>query len=254
MSINDKETPVLTESVDYSMFAKRPARLPLMRQHWGKLLFMHWTIPVNILRPLVPPRLAIDTFEGAAYIAIVPFTMWGIRPSFAPRVPGLSAFHELNVRTYVHLDGVPGVWFLSLDANNAAAVWAARNFFHLLYFNARMTLEQRGREIVYASHRTHASAPDADFKATWEFGDSLPRSQPSSLEFFLTERYCLYAAGKNRLYRCRVFHQPWQLHKARLVSYESSMIESHNLPTPHGEPLLHYAASLETNIWRLERV
>ncbi len=245
----------MPESVDRLITAKRPASLPLMRQHWGKLLFMHWTIPVAALRPLIPSRLAIDTFEGTAYIAIAPFTMWGIRPVCAPGVPGLRAFHELNVRTYVHLDGVPGVWFLSLDANNVVAVWAARSFFHLPYFNARMTLEQRGREIIYASHRTHAdAAPAADFEATWGFGDPLPRSQPGSLEFFLTERYCLYAARRNRIYRCRIFHRPWTLQKAELVSYESSMIESHGLPSPHGEPLLHYADALETNIWPLERM
>lgn len=215
---------------------------------------MHWAIPVDALRPLVPPRLEIDTFEGEAWIGVVPFTMWGVRPTFTPPVPGLSALHELNVRTYVHLEGVPGVWFLSLDANSIVAVWAARNFFYLPYFNARMTLDQTANKIIYASHRTHANAPAANFEATWEFGDPLPLSPPGSLEFFLTERYSLYAAHRDKLYRCRIFHRPWPLRTAQLLSCESSMVESHGLPTPRGEPLLHYAEALETNIWRFKRV
>ncbi len=215
---------------------------------------MHWTIPVEALRPLIPPRLEIDTFEGEAWIGVVPFTMWGVRPTFTPPAPFVSALHELNVRTYVRLEGVLGVWFLSLDANSRVAVWAARKFFHLPYFNARMTLEQRGSKIIYASHRTHGGAPDADFNAAWAFGDLLTPSEPGSLAFFLTERYCLYAAQGDKLYRCRVFHRPWPLRAAELLSYGSSMIESHGLPTPRGEPLVHYADALETNIWRLERV
>ena len=87
-----------------------------MHQNWGKLLFMHWPIAAELLRPLIPAQLEIDTFEGSAWIGVVPFTMWGIRASFLPPIPGTSAFHELNVRTYVHCNGVPGVWFFSLDA------------------------------------------------------------------------------------------------------------------------------------------
>ncbi|HEY0384863.1 MAG TPA: DUF2071 domain-containing protein, partial [Pyrinomonadaceae bacterium] len=117
---------------------ERPAGWPLGQMNWGKLLFMHWPIEARLLRPLIPQRLVIDTFDGSAWIGVVPFTMWGVRPTFVPPVPGLSQFHELNVRTYVHLDGVPGVWFHSLDAASRLAVWGARTFFHLPYFNARM--------------------------------------------------------------------------------------------------------------------
>ena len=98
-----------------------PAGFPIMRQHWGKLLFMHWRIDANLLRPLIPSQLKIDTFDGSAWIGVIPFTMWGIRASFLPPIPGTSAFHELNVRTYVTLNGEPGVWFFSLDAANSLA-------------------------------------------------------------------------------------------------------------------------------------
>ncbi|HEU5237649.1 MAG TPA: DUF2071 domain-containing protein, partial [Pyrinomonadaceae bacterium] len=124
-----------------------------MNQNWGKLLFMHWPIDENILRPLIPSQLSIDKFDDRAWIGVVPFTMWGIRASFLPPIPGTSAFHELNVRTYVHYRGVPGVWFFSLDAANGPAVWGARNFYHLPYFSATMSLNQEGNTINYSSTR-----------------------------------------------------------------------------------------------------
>jgi uncharacterized protein YqjF (DUF2071 family) len=232
----------------------RPRGLPVMRQNWGKLLFMHWPIEAELLRPLIPSRLSIDTFENRAWIAIAPFTMWGVRQTFAPPLPGLSALHELNVRTYVHLDGVPGVWFFSLDAASSLAVWGARTFFHLPYFNARMSLQQEGQTIIYTSQRTHAGAPPARFNATWTIGELLPQTQPGELAFFLTERYCLYAAHQNKLYRARIAHQPWPLQGAQMKSFDSTMIESHGLPTPRGEPLLHYAEALKVDVWWIEEV
>jgi uncharacterized protein YqjF (DUF2071 family) len=208
----------------------------------------------SVAETLIPRRLTIDTFDGSAWIGVVPFTMWGVRPTFTPPVPGLSALHELNVRTYVHLDGVPGVWFFSLDAESAIAVWAARTFFHLPYFNARMSLKQQDQTILYTSLRTHRRAAPAEFDATWTIHDALPASEPGTLPFFLTERYCLYAAHRDKLYRCRIFHPSWPLRRASLPSYRSTMIESHALPTPEGEPLLHYAEALKVDIWPLLRV
>ena len=120
-----------------------PPGQPVMYQNWGSLLFLHWPLPAESLRPLIPKPLALDTFDGAAWIGITPFTMWGIRAAFLPPIPVLSESHELNVRTYVHLDGVPGIWFFSLDASNAVATLGARLTFHLPYFHARMRLERR---------------------------------------------------------------------------------------------------------------
>ena len=245
---------VESQAIDRVSIRARPPGWPIMRQHWGKLLFMHWPIPAALLRPLVPDRLSIDTFEGSAFVGVVPFTMWGVRPIFAPPVPGLSAFHELNVRTYVHLNGTPGVWFFSLDAESALAVWGARTFYHLPYFHARMSLKQQEQTILYTSRRTHAKAPPAEFDAAWTIGDRLPESTLGSLPFFLTERYCLYAAHRDRLFRCRIFHPPWPLQQAQLTSCHSTMIESHALPTPTGDPLLHYAEALQVDIWPLVEV
>ena len=249
-----------------------------MHQNWGKLLFMHWAIDADLLRPLIPLDLSIDTFDGTAWIGIIPFTMWGIRASFLPPIPGASAFHELNVRTYVHLNGVPGVWFFSLDAANRQAVWGGRTFYHLPYFNAEMNLKQSGDLIEYSSTRTDSltyaeffaaesagfsadlkanrfrSLPRAELNVKWTIGESLPQSAAESLEFFLTERYCLYSFHRNQLYRSRIFHQPWPLQTARLRSYQSTMIDALGLTAPKRQPLVYYAESLAVDIWALNAV
>ena len=227
-----------------------------MHQNWGKLLFMHWTIDAELLRPLIPEQLSIDTFDGKAWIGIVPFTMWGIRASFLPPIPGTSAFHELNVRTYVHFNGVPGVWFFSLDAVNNLAVWGARTFYCLPYFDAEMSLRQEAKTINYASKRIDKRGAPAEFQASWIIGEHLKQSTPGSLEFFLTERYCLYSFHRSQLYRSRIFHPPWLLRGATLGEaggYQSTMLEALGIAQPPGEPLLHYAESIGVDIWPLRK-
>jgi len=233
---------------------ERPEGRPIMHQAWGKLLFMHWRIEARVLRPLIPKRLEIDTFDGSAWIAITPFTMWDIRalPPFLPAIPGLSSMHEMNVRTYVHKDRVPGVWFFSLDANSAAAVLAARTFFFLPYYHAEMELDQDGNKIKYSSVRS--DDPPAELQATWTIGERLPFSHPGSMEFFLTERYCLYSERGGDLYRGRIHHEPWPLQEVTLTFLNSTMIESRGLPTPKDAPLLHYCEEIKVDIWPLEGV
>ena len=237
---------------------ERPDGRPIMHQSWGKLLFIHWRIEEALLRPLIPDALEIDVFDGSAWIAIAPFTMWDIRalPPFLPPVPGLSSAHELNVRTYVYLNNVPGVWFLSLDCNSAAAVLAARRFYHLPYYKAEIELTEQSasEEFLVNYSLVRVENPPAEFHASWQVGARLPISQPDSLEFFLTERYCLYSEHEGNLYRARIHHEPWSLQKARLASLDTTMIESHGLPTPQGDPLLHYCEEISVDIWPLSRI
>lgn len=232
---------------------ERPPGLPIMNQSWGKLLFMHWRMPIDALRRLIPEPLAIDTFEGEAWVGLIPFTIWDARPIFTPPLPWLSDFHEINVRTYVHLDGVPGVWFFSLDANSLVAVMAARTFFHLPYHNASISLEQRGNTIIYGSTREGEGLP-AEFHATWTIGADTAKAEPGSLDYFLVERYYLYTSDEDKIYRCRIFHQPWPLQQANLSTYGSSMLEADGLPTPVGEPLIHCGGPVEVEVWPLEKV
>jgi uncharacterized protein YqjF (DUF2071 family) len=239
----------ITEN-DRLAIRSRPSASPVMYQTWGKLLFMHWAIDPQLLRPLIPRQLEIDTYDNKAWLGITPFTMWNVRPVWLPSVPGLSEAHELNVRTYVYRDGVPGVWFLSLDINHTLAAWAARAGYHLPYYVADISLKQEQQRIIYNLKRDQADAPDAAFHATWMIGDRLGEAQPGSLEFFLIERYCLFAADSaGDLYKARIWHHPWPLQSAELLSSSSTMIESHGLPSMFEKPLLHYTEELNVEIF-----
>ena len=241
--------------IDRESVRERPVGSPIMVQTWGKLLFLHWRVSAKLLRPLVPAGLEIDTCDGSAWVGMTPFTMWGIRPARLPALPFVSRSHELNVRTYVYRDGIPGVWFLSLDASNPLAVAGARLGFHLPYFLARMRLREAGASIDFASHRRHPGAPAATLEAAWTRGERLGEARRDTLEFFLTERYCLYAGRGGRLYRARIHHRPWPLHRAALARLSSTMLQSHGLPAPEGDPLLHAQGEpLTVGIWPLRRV
>jgi hypothetical protein len=243
---------VIDDGIDRETIRQRPAELPLMEHHWGKLLFMHWPIPAERLRALVPPQLTIDTFDGQAWVGITPFTLWNVRLSFTPPVPYLSDFHELNVRTYVLYRGVPGVWFFSLNTNSSMTVFGARTFYFLPYFNSDIDLRQEGDIIDYRLRRTEAGRTAA-FDATWEIGKELPEADPGTLEFFLTERYCLYSASGESIYRARIHHRPWPLRQAALLSHASDIAESDYLPKLKGKPLVHYAEALAVDVWPPEK-
>ena len=234
-----------------------PLGTPLMRQEWDELLFLHWPIAPELLRPHLPPGLEPDLHDGTAWLAVVPFRMHGVRTRISPPVPGARDFLELNVRTYVHHNGVPGVWFFSLDAGNPLAVWAARTFFNLPYLRATMRLDRPGPDLrQFTATRTHAGVPPAHLRATWKLGAPLPPAEPGSLAFFLTERYCLYASNRKqtKLYRGRVAHAPWPLRTAQLLHYESTLVESHGLPTPAGPPLVLAGGPVSVALWPLRRI
>ncbi|TGD83098.1 YqjF family protein [Hymenobacter wooponensis] len=240
----------------------RPTRIPLLHQRWSELLFAHWPTAPEVLRPYLPPRLELDLFEGQAWLGVVPFSMSQVRPPGLPAVPGLRSLHELNVRTYAHLDGIPGVWFLSLDANSPVAVELARGLFHLPYLHARMSFIEQADGLHFQSVRTHRRMPPATFAASWTPGAALPPAQPGSLEYFLTERYHLYTSGPNlmhdikgtNLWRGTLWHEPWPLRQATLHHWDSTLVESHGLPTPVGPPHLLAADGVDVRVMGLKRV
>jgi uncharacterized protein YqjF (DUF2071 family) len=231
---------------------ERPPGTPVMYQEWHRLLFLHWQVPVETLRPLIPAEIEIDTFDGKAWISVTPLTIYNVRPTYLPPVPYFSWLFELNVRTYVHVDGVPGVWFFSLDANNMLAVWGARTFFSLPYFNARIMCETDAADVRFWSARTDAKA---EFTASWTIGEDLPAAEPGSLDFFLVERYCLYAAENDRIYRCRIHHKPWPLqHALDLKGLRYGVVEADGIPMPADEPKLHCGGPVFVDVWAPERV
>lgn len=211
---------------------------------------MHWRVPAAALRPLVPEALAIDTYDGDAFVGIVPFTMRGVRPRWAPAVPGVSSFHETNLRTYVHRDGRdPGVWFFSLDAARRIAVWVARTFWHLPYHHARMTLEA-GDTVRYASHRR---AGGAMFRGTARPLGEPRTAAPGTLDHFLVERYLLYAQRRDGgLRRGQVHHAPYPLQDAALSDWDESLLAAAGIARPAGPPpLVHFAAGVDVEVFAL---
>lgn len=228
--------------------AHRPFPLPrspwVMGQSWLDLLFMHWEVPEAALRRAVPDVLPIDTFEGSAWIGVVPFEIVGLHPRGLPRLPWLSRFAELNVRTYVTLDGRPGIWFFSLDAARLAAVVGARLTYRLPYRHAEMGIVRAGGRIEYRS-RTGGAA----LRATYAPDGPPAQAAPGTLEHFLTERYCLYALDRRgRPRRTDIHHAPWPLQPARAEVAENTMTEPLGIRLGD-EPLLHFAARQDVLVW-----
>lgn len=224
-----------------------PERPWLGRQTWCELLFAHWPLPVASVRHLIPSSLEVDVFDRQTWIGIVPFKMEGVTARGLPSLPWISAFPELNVRLYVTRDGKPGVWFLSLDASNPLAVWAARRVFHLPYQHATMSMEVSQAGIDYRSvRRPEAIAFEASYRATNE----PDTARPGTLEHWLTERYCLYAQdGRGRILRCEVHHRPWPLQRAEATIRRNDLLRPHGVLQPEGKPLLHFAKRLEVITW-----
>lgn len=256
--------PAVPGPADRAAAAVRPAGRAVMRQHWHNLLFVHWEVPAEPIRRLLPPGLDLDLHEGRAYVGLVPFTMSGVRPVGLPAVPGLSRFHETNVRTYVHNGGRdPGVWFFSLDAANPVAVVAARAWYHLAYHYARMSVEERAPgqgtgagEFSYVSERRWPGPRPA--RARVRGG---PRGEPApaeagTLEHFLVERYFLYAHAPRRgaLYRGQVYHHPYPLQQATLSALDESLLAAAGIARPQGKPIAHFARGVSVEVFPLVRL
>ena len=236
----------------------RPWPLPrgpwVMAQVWHDLLFAHWPIPIDALRARVPKCLELDTFEGRAWLGIVPFRMTGVRLRLTPPLPGLSAFPELNVRTYVVHHDRPGVFFFSLDAASPLAVAAARAWFALPYYRGRMRCDPEGEGIRYAHERTHAGAPPARLEVRYAPVGPVFRARTGSLEHWLTERYCLYAVRGERAWRADIHHAPWPLQLATASFERNTMAGAHGLELPPEAPLLHFSRRQDVVVWNPVRV
>jgi uncharacterized protein YqjF (DUF2071 family) len=222
-----------------------------MSQTWHDLLFAHWPIEPKILRPLVPAKLPLDEFDGKCWVGVVPFRMSGVRLRGTPAIPLLSAFPELNVRTYVKLQNRPGVYFFSLDATSLPAVKTARALYKLPYFHARMSCREINGEIIYNSQRL---ASRAELRGRYRPIGPVQLAEPATLKHWLTERYCLYTVRNQRVYRADVHHQPWPLQDAEAQIETNSMAEAAAIKLPAVDPVLYFAKKLEVIVWPLRPV
>jgi uncharacterized protein len=227
--------------------AHRPWPVPdsqwVMEQTWRDLLFAHWFYDIEAVRAVVPAQLPLDTFDGRAWVGVVPFHLENLRARGLPPIPGNASFPELNVRTYVTLDGKPGVYFFSLDAGNRLAVAGARTLFHLNYFDAEMAITATPTGIEYTSARTDRRGASAHFRGHYAPEGEAFEPAAGTFDHFLTERYCLYAVDSNQgVLRLDIHHRPWLLQAAVADLDAQAMLGAAGLPAPTGKPVLHFAA------------
>jgi len=229
---------------------QRPDGPVVMYQGWSELLFLHWSVPPHIVQAGLPEALRVDTYDGQAWIGVVPFRMCRVRPRGLPAVPWLSNFPELNLRTYVYdHEGRPGVWFYSLDTPNPLANWIARKFFHLNYRTARMEVKDQGGQIDYCSELKRVGRFDEAQAYRWQREGPEFKAEPGSLEFFLAERYRLFAYDWKgcRLFSGQVHHAPYPLQSAKVSEYSERLFSLSDLEEPDRAPD-HILSSAGVNI------
>jgi hypothetical protein len=227
----------------------------VMAQSWNDLLFMHWPVDPEMLRPKIPQQLTLETFDGSAWVGVVPFYMSHVRPRYLFSVPWLSFFAELNVRTYVTDGKKPGVWFFSLDAARRIGVELARMVFHLPYFHAKMAVEREGEAVRYRSKRTDGRGGPGEYRATYQPTGEVYMSTPGTLDYFLTERYALYSQSRSgTLYRAEIHHMPWPLQPAEADVQVNTVCDMHGITLPDQQPLLHFARRQDMLGWMVEKL
>jgi uncharacterized protein len=227
-----------------------PARPWAGRMRWSELAFLHWPVPAETLRPLVPERLQIDTYDRSAWVGVVPFRMEGVRLRAAPPVPTTHTFAEINVRTYVRAAGRAGVWFFSLDAVSRLAVRGARLLLNLPYFDADIHIGVRGDTVEYHSMRDHRGAQDAEFLGRYRPIGAPYEASPETLDHFLVERYCLFTHDKRRgLGVLDIDHPPWTLQRGAAEIHINTMADAARVRLPMTAPLVHTAAPLDVRAW-----
>lgn len=248
------------DTIDRIAPTREPDQPVVMHQNWHHLGFFHWEVPPQELQRLIPSQLTVDTHEGKAYIGLVPFTLTGVRPILLPPLPGVSSFHEINVRTYVHHKGAdPGVWFFSLDCSSGLAVAAARTAYKLPYLDAKIEFAATDENVPRVAFRSHRDDPRGPMPAHahLQYGPlegPYGPAAPGTLEHFLIERYILYAEEAHQLYRARVHHAPYIVRRAELAELDETLIWAAGVKRGEEAPLRHYAREVEVKVYPLEKV
>jgi uncharacterized protein YqjF (DUF2071 family) len=220
----------------------------ILKQNWNDLMFAHWPVARDRLRELVPSFLDIDTFDNEAWLAVTPFHLTDLSPRGVPALPWISSFDELNVRTYVVYGGIPGVYFFSLDANSAMAVAGASTLFHLPYFLADIRMQEDRGRVEYVSHRRKGA--NAEFRGEYAPAGPLFEPKLGTLEYWLTERYCLYTQDSARkAYRVEIHHRPWQLQPAEALITLNTMADAAGVRLPSMGPVVHFAKRQDVLTW-----
>ncbi|BEP13821.1 DUF2071 domain-containing protein [Acidothermaceae bacterium B102] len=239
------------EVTTYLPTSTNPPSTTVMRQEWRRLTFLHWSYDPAVVQALLPEGVTVDTYDGRAWVALVPFEMVAKAP-VGPPVPWASNFWETNVRTYVRgPDGRTGVWFLSLEASRFGAMAAARIAYSLPYYWARMRLVETsaGRELLYVTHRRWPGPP-AESVVQVRVGAAFEPDELTEFDHFLTARFALWAKTRRGLRWTPADHAPWPLYRAQLLRLDDSLMTAAGLPEPEGDPILHHSPGVAVRIGR----
>jgi uncharacterized protein len=230
-----------------------PVKYPIMIHHWRHFTFLHWRYQPDLIQSLLPPGLRVETFNGTAWVGVLPFRMEGVRVPRLTALPWLSTFPETNVRTYVRgPDGRTGIWFLSLDAARLPVVAAARVGYGLPYYWSDMSVDGTDTMQVYRSRRRWPGPDGARCDATVRIGPPLAATEPGPLDHFLTARYRLYSSLAGQLIAANAEHAPWPLHQAQVTHLNQNLLQAAHLPAPDHEPVAHASpgVTVRIGIWR----
>lgn len=224
------------------------------KQIWADLLFAHWPADYASLREKIPEEFEIDQFDDEPWVGVVPFMMRGVRFRGTPAVPGVSNFLELNLRTYIRYRGRPAVYFFSLDANHRLAVWAARKYFHLPYYRAKMESHSDTFGTHYRSQRYASSGKQTLLDCSYRGEDKIATSSGDLTEW-LTERYCFFTkTHTGNIFRGRIHHRKWPLQHASAEFRNNTIAAAQGVKLKDVSPILHYSKSLEVKVWKLQKM
>ncbi|MFB6468098.1 YqjF family protein [Cytobacillus sp. Hz8] len=222
----------------------------VMKQTWNDLLFAHFPVKIEKLRNFIPDVLPIDTYQGVAWIGIVSFQMGEISLRWLPPLPGAKKFPQLNVRTYITMDGKPGVYFFSLDAANKLVARVVKTLLPLPYWHACMKTEYLGESIHFESKREVDKT--FEWNCNYRPSSKVYLAKKGSFDEWMAERYCFYAVNKKgTALRCDILHHRWPLQHAEVEIHQNTMLLSHGIQVEAAEPLFHFSKGMEVRIWPL---
>ncbi len=228
--------------------SQRPTGRIAGYQRWRSLLFMHWEVPIETMRSLVPPQLELDLWDGKSYLGVVPFEMEGIRPWWWPESCSLK-FLETNLRTYVVCNGRPGIYFFSLEANSQLAVFGARAGWSLPYYYATAAIRKSGNQVEYETCRPNGGAKHA---VRYQVERELGPSQPGTLEHFLLERYLLFVERQGKILAGQVHHSPYPAFDATVLSVDDGLMPAAGFPKTSTWPYFsHYSPGVDVEVFPL---
>lgn len=226
----------------------------IMGQTWNDLLFAHYPVNLHELRALLPDCLQVDTYDGQAWVSVVPFEMSDIHFRGLSAIKYKKRFSELNVRTYVTFNGEPGIYFFSLDANSPLAVQLANLSYALPYLHADMDVSTEGDLIHFKSIRKDRRAEAGEFDGLYAPDGEPFQTTKGSLSYWLTERYVLFTVKGHKILKGAIFHEQWTLQQAQADFLVNDVAESAGITLPAEPELLHFAKELKVRVWPPEQI